>query len=108
MWQESRADWTALPMCRIFAKPFVAAMEGHTDGVYCLGKDPRRTDVVAGGGGDGGTSYLPSKEPRRGKLTRGPARLLAEIILHSLPHRRPLVRIPNAHRGQVNGLCFSA
>jgi len=48
---------------RIFAKPFVASMEGHTDGVYCLGRDPRRTDVIAGGGGDGGKShslFLPS------------------------------------------------
>ncbi|CDZ97903.1 Sof1-like rRNA processing protein (contains WD40 repeats) [Phaffia rhodozyma] len=69
---------------RMFAKPFVAALEGHTDGVYTLGRDPRRTDVVAGGGGDG------------------------EIILHSLSGRKPIVRIPDAHRGQVTGLCFSA
>lgn len=85
-------------------------MEGHTDGVYCLGKDPRRTDVVAGGGGDGGQSDLRFCLAREGtaayllRLTW----LIIEIILHSLPHRRPLVRIPNAHRGQVNGLCFSA
>jgi WD repeat and SOF domain-containing protein 1 len=75
---------TAAKISRIFAKPFVGALEGHTDGVYTLGKDPRRTDVVAGGGGDG------------------------EVILHSLSARRPLVKIPNAHRGQVTGLCFSA
>jgi WD repeat and SOF domain-containing protein 1 len=75
---------TAAKISRIFAKPFVGALEGHTDGVYTLGKDPRRTDVVAGGGGDG------------------------EIILHSLSARRPLVKIPSAHRGQVTGLCFSA
>lgn len=41
-------------MDRMFAKPFVGAIEGHQDGVYCLARDPRRVGVVAGGGGDGG------------------------------------------------------
>jgi hypothetical protein len=45
---------TAAKMDRMFAKPFVGAIEGHQDGVYCLARDPRRVGVVAGGGGDGG------------------------------------------------------
>jgi DDB1- and CUL4-associated factor 13 len=41
-------------MDRMFSKPFIDALEGHQDGVYCLAKDPRRVGIVAGGGGDGG------------------------------------------------------
>lgn len=75
---------TAAKMDRMFAKPFVDALGGHQDGVYCLGKDPRRVSVVAGGGGDG------------------------EVIVHSIPMRRPLLKIPNAHRGMVGGICWTA
>ncbi|KAK4688856.1 DDB1- and CUL4-associated factor 13, partial [Tremellales sp. Uapishka_1] len=75
---------TAAKIDRIFAKPFVDALGGHQDGVYCLGKDPRRVAVVAGGGGDG------------------------EVIVHSLALRRPLLKVPNAHRGMVGGLCWTA
>ncbi|ODO10635.1 hypothetical protein I350_01232 [Cryptococcus amylolentus CBS 6273] len=75
---------TAVKMDRMFAKPFVDALGGHQDGVYCLGKDPRRATVVAGGGGDG------------------------EVIVHSLALRRPLLKIPAAHRGMVGGICWTA
>ena len=68
----------------MFAKPFVDAFEGHQDGVYCLGKDPRRVSVVAAGGGDG------------------------EVIVHSLTLRRPLLKVPNAHKGMVGGVCWTA
>lgn len=68
----------------MFAKPFVDALGGHQDGVYCLGKDPRRVAVVAGGGGDG------------------------EVIVHSLALRRPLLKLPNAHRGMVGGVCWTS
>ena len=75
---------TAAKLDRMFAKPFVDALGGHQDGVYCLGKDPRRVSVVAGGGGDG------------------------EVIVHSLTMRRPLLKIPNAHRGMVGGICWTS
>ncbi|WVR08583.1 hypothetical protein IAU60_005638 [Kwoniella sp. DSM 27419] len=75
---------TAAKMDRMFAKPFVDALGGHQDGVYCLGKDPRRVAVVAGGGGDG------------------------EVIVHSLALRRPLLKIPNAHKGMVGGICWTS
>lgn len=68
----------------MFAKPFVDALGGHQDGVYCLGKDSRRAGVVAGGGGDG------------------------EVIVHSLGLRRPLLKIPGAHRGMVGGICWTS
>lgn len=38
---------------RMFAKPFVASLDGHIDGVYALAKDPARLSVVASGSGDG-------------------------------------------------------
>ncbi|WWD20645.1 hypothetical protein CI109_105121 [Kwoniella shandongensis] len=75
---------TAAKMDRMFAKPFVDALGGHQDGVYVLGKDPRRAAVVAGGGGDG------------------------EVIVHSLALRRPLLKIPNAHKGMVGGICWTS
>jgi WD repeat and SOF domain-containing protein 1 len=75
---------TAAKMDRMFAKPFVDALGGHQDGVYCLAKDPRRVAVVAGGGGDG------------------------EVIVHSISLRRPLLKIPDAHRGMVGGLTWTA
>ncbi|ORX41080.1 WD40-repeat-containing domain protein [Kockovaella imperatae] len=74
----------AVKIDRMFAKPFVGALGGHQDGVYCLGKDPRRVSVVAAGGGDG------------------------EVIVHSLTLRRPLLKIPNAHRGMVGGVCWTS
>lgn len=68
----------------MFAKPFVDALGGHQDGVYCLGKDPRRVAIVAAGGGDG------------------------EVIVHSLALRRPFLKIPDAHKGMVGGVCWTA
>jgi len=75
---------TAAKMDRMFAKPFVGSLGGHQDGVYCLGKDPRRVSVVAAGGGDG------------------------EVIVHSLSLRRPLLKIPQAHKGMVGGVCWTS
>jgi WD repeat and SOF domain-containing protein 1 len=74
---------TAAKMDRMFAKPFVDSLGGHQDGVYCLGKDPRRVSIVAAGGGDG------------------------EVIVHSLSQRRSLLKI-QAHRGMVAGVCWTA
>ena len=75
---------TAAKMDRMFAKPFIDALGGHQDGVYCLGKDPRRVGVVAAGGGDG------------------------EVIVHSLTLRRPLLKLPQAHKGMVGGVCWTS
>lgn len=74
---------TAAKIDRIFAKPFIAALSGHQDGAYCLGRDPRRVSVVAAGGGDG------------------------EVIVHSLSTRRPLLKLPQAHKGMVGGVCWT-
>ncbi|ORY55078.1 U3 small nucleolar RNA associated protein [Pseudomassariella vexata] len=39
---------------RMFAQPFIAQLgHGHTDGVYCLAKDPNSLERFASGSGDG-------------------------------------------------------
>lgn len=44
----------AAKLDRLFAKPFVASLDGHIDGVYSLATDLRRLNFVASGSGDGG------------------------------------------------------
>lgn len=34
---------------RVFAKPFVGSLSGHTDGVYCLCKHPTELSVLLSG-----------------------------------------------------------
>ena len=75
---------TAVKMDRMFAKPYVDSLGGHQDGVYCLARDPRRVQVKAGGGGDG------------------------EVIVHSISLRRPLLKIPDAHKGMVGGMAWTS
>ena len=41
---------------RIFAKPFVAALEGHGEAVECMARRPESLNTVASGGWDGGVS----------------------------------------------------
>ncbi|KAG0326163.1 rRNA-processing protein sof1 [Dissophora globulifera] len=43
----------AVKVERMFAKPFVGALSGHVDGVYCMTKHPRQLDWLVSGGGDG-------------------------------------------------------
>ena len=43
----------AAKLDRLYAKPFVAAFEGHIDGVYSMARHPKRLDVIASGSGDG-------------------------------------------------------
>ncbi|CAG8451843.1 3254_t:CDS:10 [Acaulospora colombiana] len=38
---------------RMFAKPFVGALSGHADGVYCLAKHPKNLTTIISGSGDG-------------------------------------------------------
>eukprot|EP01064_Diplonema_japonicum_P026929 TRINITY_DN3855_c0_g1_i1.p1 TRINITY_DN3855_c0_g1~~TRINITY_DN3855_c0_g1_i1.p1 ORF type:complete len:469 (+),score=97.88 TRINITY_DN3855_c0_g1_i1:58-1407(+) len=43
----------AVKLDRMFAKPFVAAFEGHLDSVHCLAKDPTNLSLMLSGGCDG-------------------------------------------------------
>ncbi|KAG6821211.1 hypothetical protein H0H93_004032 [Arthromyces matolae] len=73
----------AVKMERMFAKPFVDALEGHIDAVEVLARQPESLTTIASGSWDGG------------------------IILHNLSTRRKLVNISQAHKGKVSGLCFA-
>ena len=43
----------AVKLERVFAKPFVGALDGHTDGVNCLARHPRSLSVLLSGSCDG-------------------------------------------------------
>lgn len=66
---------------RVFAKPFLGSLDGHKDGISCLGKHPHRLSIMLSGACDG------------------------EIRLWNLPKKR-CVRTIAAHDGYVRGLCF--
>ncbi|KAG5635787.1 hypothetical protein H0H81_010130 [Sphagnurus paluster] len=70
-------------MDRLFAKPFVDSLEGHIDAIEVLARQPGSLTTVASGSWDGG------------------------IILHNLSTRNKLVKLPQAHKGKVSGLCFA-
>lgn len=44
----------AAKMERMFAKPFVASLEGHVDAVETMARKPDTLDIVASGSWDGG------------------------------------------------------
>ncbi|KAK0545999.1 Protein sof1 [Tilletia horrida] len=69
---------------RMFAKPFVAALEGHIDGIYSIATDPSRLSTCASGSGDG--------EIRLWDLTQ-------QSLIHSFP---------GAHSGIIQSLAFSS
>lgn len=56
--REYQRALTAAKLERMFAKPFVDALEGHNDGIYCSSRDPDRLGTVATGAGDGGELTL--------------------------------------------------
>lgn len=73
----------ATKLDRVFAKPFVASLSGHTDGVCCMGKHPRNLSVLLSGSCDG------------------------EIKAWSLARQECLATVA-AHSGFVRGLCTNA
>nr|XP_048313420.1 DDB1- and CUL4-associated factor 13 [Myodes glareolus] len=65
---------------RVFAKPFLASLDGHRDGVNCLAKHPKSLTTVLSGACDG------------------------EVKIWNLT-RRKCVRTIQAHEGFVRGIC---
>ncbi|RPD61737.1 WD40 repeat-like protein [Lentinus tigrinus ALCF2SS1-7] len=72
----------AAKMERMFAKPFVAALEGHVDAVETMARKPDTLDVVASGSWDGG------------------------LIVHDVSRRTKAFYNDQAHKGKVSGVCF--
>ncbi|VDB87124.1 unnamed protein product [Peniophora sp. CBMAI 1063] len=73
----------AAKMERMFAKPFVAALEGHQDAIEVLAKRPESVTDVASGSWDG------------------------EIIMHNVARRTQIAKIPGAHKGKLSGICWA-
>ena len=51
--KEYKRALNATKLDKVFAKPFIGAMEGHSDGVTCLAKSPVRLSAVVSGAADG-------------------------------------------------------
>ena len=94
----------AAKMERLFAKPFVAALEGHVDAVETMARKPDSLDMVASGSWDGGVCV--SSERLVTRFGRG-SYAGAGLILHDIPRRRKVVHVENAHKGKISGVCFA-
>lgn len=46
----------------MFAKPFVGNLDGHQDGVSCLGKNPQHLSLLVSGSYDGEVSFISSED----------------------------------------------
>ena len=73
---------------RMFAKPFVAALSGHVDGVYCLAKHPSQLSCIVSGSADGG---MPATSAR--------AMWTVALLTLSMVCRRSDKRMPFARGG---------
>ncbi|TEA24671.1 hypothetical protein DBR06_SOUSAS6310038 [Sousa chinensis] len=71
---------------RVFAKPFLASLDGHRDGVSCLAKHPKSLATVLSGACDGEASV--TLNVRIWNLTK-----------------RKCIRVIQAHEGFVRGIC---
>ena len=49
----------AVKLERVFAKPFVSSLDGHTDGVNCIARHPRSLSVLLSGSCDGEVGIYP-------------------------------------------------
>lgn len=67
---------------RVFAKPFVAALSGHIDGVYSIAKHPRQINIISSASADG------------------------QVRIWSLSERKCLWQT-QAHSAFARGICFS-
>lgn len=78
--REYQRALNAAKLDRIFAKPFLGALDGHADGVQCLMKHPSKLSYIVSGACDG------------------------EIRIWNIAQQR-CVRSINAHSGIVRSLC---
>eukprot|EP01047_Picozoa_sp_COSAG01_P018795 COSAG01_NODE_1026_length_12047_cov_169.108554_8_plen_350_part_00 len=74
----------AVKLDKVFAKPFVSAMDGHSDGVFCMAKNQKKLNILASGACDG------------------------EVRVWRLSGRSCLYSFEGAHQGFVRGLTWGA
>jgi WD repeat and SOF domain-containing protein 1 len=89
----------AAKMDKIFAKPFVASLEGHVDAVEVVTRQRGSLTTIASGSWDGGM-YVHG-------MILDCFESFSGIILHNLQTRDKLLKLPQAHKGKVSGLCFA-
>jgi WD40 repeat protein len=68
---------------QVFAKPLIGAMDGHSDGIFCLARSPRTVNTLLSGAADG------------------------EIRLWDLPTQKTLRRLVG-HTRAVRGIAVAA
>ena len=69
-------------MEKIFAKPFIFALENHTDGVKCMAKNYKSLSEIVSGSFDG------------------------QLLLWDISNKKPIFEIPSSH-DFVKDVCFS-
>jgi WD repeat and SOF domain-containing protein 1 len=80
--REYKRAINAAKLEKVFAKPFLSALDQHSDGVSVMAKNKYNLTQMISGAADG------------------------EIIFWNLPDQKPLFQI-NAHHGFVRGLTFA-
>lgn len=91
---------------RMFAKPFVASLDGHADAVETLARRPNSLGEVASASWDGGVCVpLCAPLPPTELLILSPC--TSEIVVHDIARRTKLARFEGAHKGKVSGLCYA-
>lgn len=95
---------------RLFAKPFIGALDGHSDGIYCMSIVPSSLVDFLSGACDGGKNrwICVSRHSQTAITTSVAVSLYAlEIKLWNLSTRRATWSL-RAHDGFVRGLCCNS
>lgn len=88
---------------RMFAKPFVASLEGHIDGINSVVRQPSSLSTIASASVDGGTGCPRLSIPHLCRLLFHSK----EIIVHDISQRRHIIKLPGAHKRSATGICFA-
>ncbi|KAG5052998.1 hypothetical protein JHK87_005196 [Glycine soja] len=95
----------AVKLDKIFARPFIGALDGHVDAVSCMTRNPSQLKGIFSSSMDGGSTR---NVPDKGRLLfKGADIFIHENIrLWDLAARRTVCQFPG-HRGAVRGLTAS-
>lgn len=82
--REEKRSLNAAKLGRVFAKPFMFALEGHQDGVYCFARSRKSLSTICSGSADG------------------------TVKVWNLSSRSEIVGIDNAHKSFVRGVSLTS
>lgn len=99
----------AVKLERVFAKPFLASLDGHKDGVHCMCKHPTQLSTVLSGSYDGEVTEMIVKMAEQCtqqiyQQVMNDCHVL-KVRIWNLTQRR-MQRTLSAHEGFVRGMCF--